>query len=34
VTTAIGAFVVKAADSPAGLATVRGSRGLPAGLRL
>jgi uncharacterized membrane protein len=34
VTTAIGAFVVKAADAPAGVATLRGSRGLPAGLRL
>jgi uncharacterized membrane protein len=34
VTTAIGAFVAKAADSPAGLAADRGGRMLPAGLRL
>jgi uncharacterized membrane protein len=34
VTTAIGAVVAKAADSPVGLAADRGSRGLPAGLRL
>ena len=34
VTTAIGALVAKAADSPAGLAAGRGGRRLPAGLRL
>jgi hypothetical protein len=34
VTTAIGALVAKAADSPLGSAAAAAGRGLPAGLRV